>query len=51
MAAKRDFVYGRLQAMEGVRVPDTPPSGAFYMLPELDAFFGRRSPGKVRSVG
>ena len=51
MAAKRDFVYGRLRDMEGVRVPATAPSGAFYLLPEVDAFFGRRSPGKLLFLG
>ena len=47
MAAKRDLVYNKLRAMHGVKVPDAPPSGAFYLLPEVDAFFGRRSPGRL----
>mmetsp|Transcript_60411 Transcript_60411/g.136559 ORF Transcript_60411/g.136559 Transcript_60411/m.136559 type:complete len:464 (-) Transcript_60411:231-1622(-) len=45
MRAKRDMVYARLEAIPGVKVPESPPSGAFYLLPEVDSFFGRTSGG------
>ena len=50
MATKRDFVFSKLQAMPRVVVPRSAPSGAFYLLPEIDAFFARRSGDSGRSL-
>lgn len=36
--ALQDYVVERLQRIEGVRVAS--PDGAFYVLPDLSAFFG-----------
>lgn len=38
--ARRDFLHGRLKAIEGVRCPL--PEGAFYLFPDISAFFGSR---------
>ncbi len=38
---RRDFVLGRLQEMDGVRCPT--PEGAFYLFPQVDAYFGRET--------
>jgi aspartate/methionine/tyrosine aminotransferase len=43
MAAKRDLVFGKLRAMPGLQLPDQPPSGAFYLLPDVGSFYGRTS--------
>jgi len=43
MAAKRDLVFGKLTAMPGLLLPDQPPSGAFYLLPDVGAFYGASS--------
>ena len=43
---RRDFVLGALTAIEGLRCPK--PEGAFYLFPQVDAFFGRHSPGGRR---
>jgi len=42
---RRDLVVDRLAAMPGVRVK--PPAGAFYVLPDISALFGRRIDGSV----
>ena len=34
----QDFVLGKLREIEGVSVAE--PAGAFYVLPQMDAFFG-----------
>mmetsp|Transcript_15111 Transcript_15111/g.23459 ORF Transcript_15111/g.23459 Transcript_15111/m.23459 type:complete len:437 (-) Transcript_15111:74-1384(-) len=39
MRGKRDFVLSELATMEGVTL-DSPPSGAFYVLPDLSAYYG-----------
>jgi aspartate aminotransferase len=45
---RRDFVVESLRAIPGVVVPR--PEGAFYALPEVSSFYGRRTPsGKVVS--
>ncbi len=41
--ARRALVVERLRAMDGVRI--TVPEGAFYVFPDVSAFFGRRGPG------
>ena len=35
----QDFVLGKLREIEGVTVAE--PAGAFYVLPKMDAFFGK----------
>lgn len=40
---RRDFVLERLLAIEGIRCPK--PEGAFYLFPQVTAFFGKQSPG------
>ncbi|KAK9840550.1 hypothetical protein WJX81_000725 [Elliptochloris bilobata] len=35
---RKDFVLGKLREIEGVTVAE--PAGAFYVLPQMDAFFG-----------
>lgn len=35
---RKDFVAGRLRAIEGVQLAE--PQGAFYVLPDMSAFFG-----------
>ena len=39
---RRDFMLGALQAIDGVQCPT--PEGAFYLFPEISAYFGRESP-------
>ncbi len=39
---RRDFVLGRLAALDGVRCPK--PEGAFYVFPEVAAYYGRKTP-------
>jgi aspartate aminotransferase len=39
---RRDYVLGELRAIEGVTCPT--PDGAFYLFPQIDAFFGRTRP-------
>ncbi|SHK59030.1 pyridoxal phosphate-dependent aminotransferase [Rhodothermus profundi] len=39
---RRDFVLERLQAIEGITCPK--PEGAFYLFPQVSAFYGRRTP-------
>jgi aspartate aminotransferase len=49
-AARKDLVVAELQAMPGVRT--TVPQGAFYVFPDVSAFFGRRGPdGPIASAG
>ena len=43
---RRDYVLGRLLAIEGVRCPR--PEGAFYLFPEIRTFYGKTSPGGHR---
>lgn len=43
MVTKRDLVYGKLSAMPGLKLPSQPPSGAFYLLPDVGAFYGSKS--------
>jgi aspartate/methionine/tyrosine aminotransferase len=45
LQAKRDMAFARLQGIPGVVLPRSPPAGAFYLLPEVDSFFGRVSGG------
>ena len=40
---RRDFLLERLQALDGLRCPE--PQGAFYLFPDVSAYFGRRTPG------
>ena len=40
---RRDYVVDRLRAIDGVRCPM--PEGAFYVYPDVSAFFGARTPG------
>jgi aspartate/methionine/tyrosine aminotransferase len=39
---RRDYVLGRLAALDGVRCPK--PEGAFYLFPEVAAYYGRKTP-------
>lgn len=39
MKKKRDYVLGELEKMPGVEVA-IPPSGAFYVLPDVSGYFG-----------
>lgn len=39
---RRDYVLGRLQAIEGVVCPK--PEGAFYLFPQMSAYFGTTAP-------
>jgi aspartate aminotransferase len=49
-SARKDLVVARLQEMPGVRT--TVPQGAFYVFPDVSAFFGRRGPdGPIASAG
>jgi aspartate/methionine/tyrosine aminotransferase len=41
--ARRDAVLDRLRAIDGVTCPT--PDGAFYLFPDVSAFYGRRTPG------
>jgi len=41
--SRRDYVLERLNAIEGVICPK--PEGAFYLFPDVSAFYGRKSPG------
>ena len=43
---RRDFVLGRLAAMEGVRCPK--PEGAFYVFPDVSAYVGKEAPSGRR---
>ena len=43
---RRDFVLGRLAAMEGVRCPR--PEGAFYVFPDVSAYAGKEAPSGRR---
>lgn len=40
---RRDFVLERLAAIDGLHCPT--PEGAFYVFPQVDAFFGTTAPG------
>jgi aspartate/methionine/tyrosine aminotransferase len=40
---RRDYLIGRVAGVEGIVCPT--PEGAFYLVPDLSAFFGRRAPG------
>lgn len=40
-ARRRDYVVGSLSAIPGVRIPR--PEGAFYALPDVSSFYGRRT--------
>ncbi|WP_457653445.1 pyridoxal phosphate-dependent aminotransferase [Rhodocaloribacter sp.] len=40
--ARRDYVLDRLAALDGVRCPK--PEGAFYVFPEVAAYYGRKTP-------
>jgi aspartate/methionine/tyrosine aminotransferase len=42
MREKRDLVMGQLRAIPGVQC--STPEGAFYVLPDVSAYFGRRTP-------
>jgi aspartate aminotransferase/aspartate/glutamate/aspartate-prephenate aminotransferase len=39
---RRDYVVGRLNALDGVRCPT--PQGAFYLFPDVSGLFGRTTP-------
>ncbi len=39
---RRDFMLERLQAIDGITCPK--PEGAFYLFPQVSAFYGRRTP-------
>lgn len=39
---RRDYVVDRLQAIDGVRCPQ--PGGAFYVFPDVSAFYGMQTP-------
>lgn len=39
---RRDFMLERLQAINGITCPK--PEGAFYLFPQVSAFYGRRTP-------
>ena len=41
---RRDFIVSELQKIAGIQV--NPPEGAFYVWPQVDAFFGKRLGGK-----
>lgn len=40
---RRDFMLDQLRRIEGVRCPT--PEGAFYLFPDVSAFFGSKTPG------
>ena len=43
---RRDYLFGRLNAMPGVRCPHA--DGAFYLMPTISGLFGKKTPdGKV----
>ena len=43
---RRDYLFGRLNAMSGVRCPHA--DGAFYLMPTISGLFGKKTPdGKV----
>jgi aspartate/methionine/tyrosine aminotransferase len=46
---RRDAVLDRLRAVEGVTCPT--PDGAFYLFPDVSAFYGRRTPGGAEIGG
>ena len=39
---RRDYVVGRLRALDGIRCPT--PQGAFYVYPDVSAYFGTTTP-------
>jgi aspartate aminotransferase len=43
---RRDFVLAQIRALGGVRCPK--PEGAFYLFPDISAYFGTASPGGRR---
>ncbi len=44
---RRDFVFNKLSALEGVEV--TKPQGAFYIWPDISSFFGKSFQGRTVS--
>ena len=49
-AARKELVVARLRAIPGVRTTD--PQGAFYVFPDVSAFFGKRGPdGRIETAG
>mmetsp|Transcript_11193 Transcript_11193/g.17949 ORF Transcript_11193/g.17949 Transcript_11193/m.17949 type:complete len:457 (+) Transcript_11193:101-1471(+) len=42
MKKKRDFVMEKLRSLPGVKCPE--PKGAFYVLPDISSYFGKRTP-------
>lgn len=46
---RREFVIGQLRSIPGVKAPM--PEGAFYALPEVAAFYGRKTPEGKRIAG
>ena len=46
---RRDVVLGRLRAIDGLRCPE--PDGAFYLFPDVSAFYGRRTPAGAEVAG
>jgi aspartate aminotransferase len=42
---RRDYVLGRLEGVEALRLPR--PDGAFYLFPDVSGFYGRSSGGRV----
>lgn len=48
-AARRDLMYAALTAMPGIRC--ALPRGAFYLLPDVTTFFGKRCGGRVIASG
>jgi len=46
---RRDFVVGNLRSIPGVNAPN--PEGAFYALPEVSQFYGRKTPSGKRISG
>ncbi len=43
--ARRDYLLGRLRAIDGLVLPK--PEGAFYLFPDVSAFFGKSSGGRL----
>ncbi len=43
---RRDYLLGRLAGMDGIVCPT--PEGAFYLFPDVSAFFGRTAPDGLR---
>lgn len=44
-AKRRDYMYERLNAMEGVKCEK--PDGAFYLMPDISSYFGKKYDGGV----